>query len=123
MSGEELLRETQRTADEELLTFQEELTNLRNVLSSADKNMEKNRATLLEQERKMTTLERDVRRHKERQALEDSLAIEKVCQPYAQYQETKTAHEQAKREKNEIKGRMNELADDNAPLMGQKECA
>lgn len=121
MSGQDLLRETQRTADEDLLKIHEELTKLRDNLNTADKTMGKKKATLTEQERKMAALERDVRRHKERQAVEDQLAIEKVCLPYARYQEAKVAHEQAKREKNEIKGRIDELADDNRPLMDQKE--
>lgn len=121
MSGDELLRETQRTADEELLLIQTELTELKNKLSTADTTMEKNRTQLIEQERKMQGLERDVRRHKERQAVEDALLLEEVCLPYAQYQEAKVAHEQSKREKNEIKERMDGLADDNRPLMEQKE--
>lgn len=121
MSGDELLRETQRTADEELLGYQDQLTELKNKLSSADKDLAKHKNDLVEQERKMSGLERDVRRHKERQALEDRLLVEEVCLPYVQYQEAKSAHEAAKRERNDLKGRMDELVDDNAPLMAQKE--
>lgn len=121
MTGDQLLRETQRTADEELMKYQDQLVTLRNDLSTADKTMGKNKAVLVEQERKMNALERDVRRHKERQEVEDKLALAEVLLPYAQYAEAKLAHEQAKRERNSIKTRMDELADDNAPLMRQKE--
>lgn len=121
MTGEELLRETQRTADEELLLFQEKLTELKNKLSTADRDLAKHKNELVDQERKMNGLERDVRKHKERQAIEDRLIVEEACLPYVQYNEAKSAHADAKRERNELKGRVDEMADDNAPLMEQKE--
>lgn len=120
MTGDRLLRETQRTADATLLKFQDQLTEWRNELGILDKSIAKNKISLVEQERKMNSLERGVRRHRERQEVEDRLAVEAVCLPYAQYAEAKSAHEQAKREKNQLKTRMDELADDNAPLMQQR---
>lgn len=121
MSGDELLKETQRAADEKLLQHQEDLSKLKSELSSVDKELTKNKSHLVDQERRMNGLERDVRRHRERQVLEEKLLIEEVCQPYVQYQEAKDIFENAKREKNRLKGRVDELNDDNAPLVVQKE--
>jgi predicted nucleic acid-binding Zn-ribbon protein len=121
MSGDLLLRETQRTADETLLEQQDLLVKLKEKLSTADKDLEKNKTQLVESERKMATMERDVRRHRERQAIEDALLIEEVALPYAQYTEARDAYQQARRDKNVLKERLDTLRDNNAPLMGQKE--
>lgn len=119
MTGPELLHETQRTADEHLLSQQEELTKLKADLTDIDKNLGKNKIVLQENERKMTSLERDVRRHNERQSIEDELIIEEKALPYAMYQEAKEKHVQLRRERNEVKERLDSLTDLHAPLVEQ----
>jgi chromosome segregation ATPase len=88
--------------------------------AKANKELEKNEEELTEKDRKLKSMEKDVRRHKERQKIEDQALLQEVRLPYMQYIEEKNKHDKAKIDRNNAKEKIVRLREQNAPLENQK---
>ena len=116
-----MLKETQRVVDPRLLVRQEQLVKLKERSVKANKELERNEEELTEKDRKLKAMDKDVKRYKERKVLEQKALIQEVCLPYMQYIEAKARHDRAKRDKNNAREKIDQLNQQNAPLVNQKE--
>ena len=79
LTGPELLKETQRVSNPKLLDQQEQLADLKKTLDNSESGLEKMNGLLGDKEKKLNSMERDVKRHKEKQKIEDEVHLSKLC--------------------------------------------
>ena len=74
MAGPEILRETQRVVNPKLIDQQEQLAEFKQQLDKASSALEKNEASLGEKERRVASMDKDVRRYKQKKETEDNVS-------------------------------------------------
>jgi hypothetical protein len=79
MSGPEILKETQRVVNPKLIDDQEQLAEYKQQLDKANSAFEKNEASLGEKERRVASMEKDVRKHKQKKQIEDDVSRLPAC--------------------------------------------
>lgn len=140
MTGVELFKETLRTSDPGLLVIQERLAEAKQEVTKGDKDTEKHKSELGDKEKRLHGMEKDVKKHKEKQKIEyevcevwqklviadadicaPQVRLLDVLKPYAEYTNAKALFEVAREQKKEAKARFDEVEASNEPLQKQRE--
>ncbi|CAD6565919.1 MAG: Structural maintenance of chromosomes protein 5 [Cyphobasidiales sp. Tagirdzhanova-0007] len=121
LSGPDLLTETQRVSDAKLVDLQEQLAEQKIALDASQNDLVKSAAQLGDKEKKLNSMEKDVRRHNEKERIENEIAIMQFGHPYALYVEEKAKYDTSKRARNDAKERQDALNDNNRPLVEQRD--
>ena len=73
LSGPDLLTETQRVSDAKLVDLQEQLAEQKIALDASQNDLVKSAAQLGDKEKKLNSMEKDVRRHNEKERIENEV--------------------------------------------------
>ncbi|KAH8096592.1 hypothetical protein BXZ70DRAFT_945257 [Cristinia sonorae] len=117
MSPQQLLKETQRAAgDENLTAWHETLITAGRDLQTLQGTLEEDNKQLQNLEDRNLNLERDVKRYKERRAVEENIELLEILVPYKEYNEWKAKYATMKELHRASHGRLQALKRANAPV-------